>query len=216
MKILNAYAGIGGNRKLWGNEHEITAVELNPEIAKIYQDFFPNDKMIVTDAHEYLLKHFKEFDFIWSSPPCPTHSRFRHLWKSDGSKLTGKTSGASYIYPDMKLYEEIIFLSHFHTKLFCVENVISYYNPLILPIESDNHYFWTNFQIVKQKNETRGIRDQQKNNVFGFDLSNYNLGKRFIKKIINNCVRPETGLNILNCALGIYDYRQDKKQERLF
>jgi len=45
MKILNLYAGIGGNRKLWGNEHKITAVEINQEIAKIYQDFFPKDKV---------------------------------------------------------------------------------------------------------------------------------------------------------------------------
>jgi DNA (cytosine-5)-methyltransferase 1 len=29
MRILNLYAGIGGNRKLWGDDHEITAVELN-------------------------------------------------------------------------------------------------------------------------------------------------------------------------------------------
>jgi len=73
MKILNLYCGIGGNRKLWGDEHEITAVEHDPNIAKIYQDFFPNDKMIVGDAHQYLLDHYKEFDFIWSSPPCPSH-----------------------------------------------------------------------------------------------------------------------------------------------
>lgn len=46
MKILNLYAGIGGNRKLWGDEHEIVAVENEPAIAKIYQDFFPNDKVI--------------------------------------------------------------------------------------------------------------------------------------------------------------------------
>ena len=39
MKILNLYAGIGGNRKLWGKEHDITAVELRPEIAAIYQRF---------------------------------------------------------------------------------------------------------------------------------------------------------------------------------
>lgn len=64
MKILNLYAGIGGNRKLWGDDHEITAVENVPEIAKIYQDFFPNDKVIVADAHQYLLDHFKEFNFI--------------------------------------------------------------------------------------------------------------------------------------------------------
>ena len=56
MKILNLYAGIGGNRKLWGDTHEITAVELDPKIAKIYQDFFPKDKVIVADAHQYLLK----------------------------------------------------------------------------------------------------------------------------------------------------------------
>ena len=41
MKILNLYAGIGGNRKLWGDEHEITAIENNTSIAYIYQDFFP-------------------------------------------------------------------------------------------------------------------------------------------------------------------------------
>ena len=41
MKILNLYAGIGGNRKLWGDEHKITAVENDPKIAKIYQEFFP-------------------------------------------------------------------------------------------------------------------------------------------------------------------------------
>jgi site-specific DNA-cytosine methylase len=72
-------AGIGGNRKLWDGDIEITAVEIDPKIAKIYQDFFPNDKVIVSDAHQYLLEHFKEYDFIWSSPPCPTHSRMRFL-----------------------------------------------------------------------------------------------------------------------------------------
>ena len=77
MKILNLYVGIGGNRKLWGNEHQITAVEIDPKIAAIYQEFFPNDEVIVADAHEYLLKHYKEFDFIWSSPPCPSHSHIR-------------------------------------------------------------------------------------------------------------------------------------------
>lgn len=71
MKILNLYAGIGGNRKLWGEEHEITAVEYKPEIAKIYQDHFPKDKVVIADAHQYLLEHFMEFDYIWSSPPVP-------------------------------------------------------------------------------------------------------------------------------------------------
>jgi DNA (cytosine-5)-methyltransferase 1 len=82
MKILNLYAGIGGNRKLWGNDDEITAVEFDEQIARIYQDNFPNDKVVIGDAHQYLLEHFREFDFIWASPPCPTHSRARKLYRN--------------------------------------------------------------------------------------------------------------------------------------
>jgi len=104
MKILNLYAGIGGNRKLWGDEHEITAVENNKEIAKIYQHFFPNDKMVIADAHQYLLEHFEEFDFIWSSPPCPSHSHIRKELAVEAKKQNKP------IFPDMKLYEEILLL----------------------------------------------------------------------------------------------------------
>ena len=206
MKVLNLYAGIGGNRKLWPDEHEITAVELNPEIAAIYQDFFPNDTVIVGDAHQYLLDHFKEFDFIWSSPPCPTHSRMRMLWKGDGSNITGnKKSGESYKFPNMMLYEEIIFLQHFFNGRYCVENVISYYQPLIPPIESDNHYYWTNFYFKGAANGTRGIRNQDKSSIekeWGFDLSGYDKPTRFKRNIINNCVDPKHGLHILNTAIG--------------
>ncbi|MFA5299721.1 MAG: hypothetical protein WC389_16170 [Lutibacter sp.] len=67
MKILNLYAGIGGNRKLWGNNLEITAVE----------------------------------------------------WE----------------------------LQNFFKGKYVVENVKSYYDPLIKPQESGRHYFWSNFRI---------------------------------------------------------------------
>lgn len=72
MKVLNLYCGIGGNRRQWENV-EVTAVEHNESIAAIYKDLFPNDIVIVADAHQYLLDHYSEFDFIWASPPCPTH-----------------------------------------------------------------------------------------------------------------------------------------------
>ena len=136
MKILNLYCGIGGNRKLWGDEHEVTAVEWNPEIAKIYQDLYPSDKVITGDAHEYLLKHYKEFDFIWTSPPCPTHSRMCYSFNNRKRK-----------YPDMKLWQEIIFLKFWFKGKYVVENVISYYNPLIEPQKISNHYFWSNLEI---------------------------------------------------------------------
>lgn len=77
MRILNLYAGIGGNRKFWGDDHKIVAVEIDPKIAGIYKDFFPNDEVIIGDAHAFLEKHFADFDFIWSSPPCPSHSHIR-------------------------------------------------------------------------------------------------------------------------------------------
>ena len=55
MQILNLYAGIGGNRKRWGNEHDITAVEINPNIAKAYQDLYPNDTVIYVSISESLI-----------------------------------------------------------------------------------------------------------------------------------------------------------------
>ena len=197
MKILNLYSGIGGNRKLWEG-HEVTAVENDPDIAKIYQDFFPNDTVIVGDAHQYLLDHFKEFDFIWSSPPCPTHSRMNFLNNNRPDKKT------NWKFPDMRLYEEIIFLKTWYKGKFCIENVISYYQPLIESIKSNNHYYWTNFNFESKEDKKRGIRSQDfdfRKEVTGFDLTKYNLSKSLEKKLQNNCVEPEMGLHILKASL---------------
>ena len=192
MKILNLYAGIGGNRKLWGNEHKITAVENNPEIAEIYKKLFPNDVVIIEDAHQYLLEHYQEYDFIWSSPPCPTHCRMMNLWnnKSEYPKR----------YPNMKLYEEIIFLKHFCKCFWVVENVISYYEPLIKPIKSQNHYFWSNFKIPIFKSINRNIKRGDlkiKEERLGFNLSEFKISSNLKNEILNNCVSPELGKAIL-------------------
>ena len=194
MKILNLYCGIGGNRKLWGDEHDITAVEMNPDIAKIYQDFFSNDTVIVGDAHQYLLEHYSEFEFIWSSPPCPTHSRMNFLHNIKGNELK---------YPDMKLYQEILFLKQFFKGRYVVENVRSYYTPLVTPQEVSGHYFWSNFYIPKyttrlkvrnDKGCTLSVKMEAKN--FNIkDFYNYNGDKR---TLLNNAIEPELGLHILN------------------
>ena len=196
MKILNLYAGIGGNRKLWGDEHEITAVENNQDIAKIYQDFFPNDKVVVGDAHQYLLDHYNEFDFIWSSPPCPTHSDIRRCGVHAGQY------GA--VYPDMALYQEIILLKHF-APLECkwvVENVKPYYKPLIEGNLIHRHLFWTNFNIDEyiEKNKRKHSNIIGGSTVYGFNITDmktrgYSGGKR---KILRNLINPELGLHILN------------------
>ena len=201
MKVLNLYAGIGGNRKLWTGV-EVTAVELNPKIAAIYKDFFPNDRVIVTDAHQYLLEHFEEYDFIWSSPPCPSHSQFR--------KSFSMNNGSKPIYPDMKLYEEILLLKHYFAGRYVVENVIGFYEPLIRPSEIQRHYFWHNFHIPNRnfqpdtinltggRNEDADVQIQRLQERHGFDLSKYQVDKR---TALRNCVTPELGLHIFQYAL---------------
>ena len=193
MRILNLYAGIGGNRKLWGDEHEVTAVEINESIAKIYGDFYPNDTVIVGDAHQYLQEHYQEFDFIWSSPPCPTHSRtifLPHIKKR---------------YPDMKLYEEIIFLKYFAKCKWVVENVKSYYTPLIKPYSSPRHYYWANFDIPfldinnKVRNDA-GYTLKFKMERSGFIVKDWHGFKGEKRQVLNNLVEPELGKHILDAA----------------
>ena len=178
MKILNLYAGIGGNRKLWGDGHNITAIENNKEIARIYKDHFPEDHVIIADAHEYLLKHYKEFDFIWSSPPCPSHSVTSYFLNAQGTIR----------FPDMKLYEEIIFLMAFSKGKFCVENVKSYYPPLIEPKSIGRHYFWCNFNIEGYSGKLDKVGR------FGPTKKGRTDEKQKKKR---NMVEPEIGLHIL-------------------
>lgn len=68
MRVLNLYAGLGGNRKLW-EDCEVVAVEMDERIAAVYQRLHPNDTVIIGDAHQYLLDNHEKFDFVWSSPP---------------------------------------------------------------------------------------------------------------------------------------------------
>ena len=212
MKILNLYACLGGNRYKWGDEHEITAVELDEELAKLYQERFPNDTVIVADAHQYLLDHYKEFDFIWTSPPCPTHSRARY-WAIGAN-------GKNAIYPDMKLYEEILLLDYHFKGKYVVENVIPYYEPMLNPKKRGRHLYWTNFNLPSD------LRDRSAKVCQGKDelnrlcvFHNYNFkkykGEQSIKKIARNLVDYEAGKTILDTAMGIIQ-KQDLNQTELF
>ncbi|MDB4062276.1 DNA cytosine methyltransferase [Vicingaceae bacterium] len=219
MKILNLYACLGGNRYKWdevakeaGIEIEVTAVELDSEAATLYQDRFPNDKVIVADAHQYLLDHYKEFDFIWSSPPCPTHSRInisqytRESWKPR--------------YPSMKLYEEILFLQHYFKGKYVVENVIPYYEPLIPAKKRDRHLYWSNFNLPnKLSDRCRGknLTNMHINDLsiyHNFDFNKYN-GKQSKLKMARNLVDYQAGKTIFETALGIIT-KKDINQQELF
>lgn len=193
MKVLNLYAGIGGNRKLW-KDVEVTAVESNLEIAEIYSDFFPDDLVMICDAHEFLLHHYSEYDFIWSSPPCPTHSDIRRCGVHAGQYKA--------LYPDMKLYEEVILLKHFAPKncKWVGENVAPYYKLLIPAIGIERHLFWSNFFIGEKigvpvkKTSIENITDCSE--IFGFNLNKYKINNK--RKILRNIVSPRLGLHIFN------------------
>jgi len=218
MKILNLYACLGGNRYKWdevADNLEIVSVELDPELAKLYQERFPNDTVIVTDAHQYLLDHYKEFDFIWTSPPCPTHSRARY-W---GFGANGKMP----IFPDMKLYQEIIFLQHHFKGKYVVENVIPYYEPLIPAQKRGRHLYWTNFNLPNKLSDRGGKLKEFKtnseslnhyNSFHDYDFTKYK-GEQLTLKIARNLVDYEAGKTILETALGIIK-KQNELQTSIF
>jgi len=202
-KILNLYACLGGNRYKWDEvaEIEVTAVELDPELARLYQDRFPNDTVIVADAHKFLLENYMNFDFIWTSPPCPTHSRMRKTNTGEGERKSKAT------YPDMKLYQEILLLEHFFKGKYVVENVIPYYEPLITAKKRDRHLYWTNFNLpsdLKGRKASNFIYSKVSDlsNFHDYDFTKYK-GEQRLDKIARNLVDYEAGKTILETALNI-------------
>lgn len=218
-KILNLYACLGGNRYKWDEvaieaniNLKVTAVELDPELARMYQERFPNDIVIIADAHQYLLDHYKNFDFIWSSPPCPSHSRARY-W---GFGVNGKKP----IFPDIKLYEEIIFLQHHYKGKYVVENVIPYYEPLMNPIKKGRHLYWANFNlpnILSNRNDNGLIQESKLSSLgeyHNYDFRKYK-GEQRILKIARNLVDYEAGRTILEIVFGI-ERKQNVNQVSIF
>tara|TARA_R110002096_G_C14355571_1_gene703497 strand:+ start:32 stop:682 length:651 start_codon:yes stop_codon:yes gene_type:complete len=216
MKILNLYACLGGNRYKWNEvkaDIEVTAIELDPELARLYQERFPDDKVIIADAHQYLLDHYKEYDFIWSSPPCPSHSRINI---SQYTKDNWKPK-----YPAMSLYEEIIFLKHYYKGKYVIENVIPFYEPLIPSNKRDRHLYWTNFDLPANLNGRKNPDLSRTKNLItvmskyhDYDFRQYK-GKQRKDKIARNLVDYEAGKTIFETMLGVVR-KQDVNQEELF
>lgn len=187
MKILNLYSGIGGNRHLWGEDHEITAIEIDPRISAIYKAKFPNDKVINTDAHFYLLDNYDKFDFIWSSPPCPSHSRLCYSQKEKQ-------------YIDVSLYQQIILLQNWFKGKWVVENVIPYYEYLIKPkIIIGRHPYWTNFDVpnltIKNIDISRSTSEEL-SEYLGIPIPKYKS-----RLLLRNCVEPKIGKHFLDYAI---------------
>jgi DNA (cytosine-5)-methyltransferase 1 len=214
MKILNLYACLGGNRYKWDQvtDVQVTAIELDRVLCDLYQERFPNDTVIQGDAHSYLLNHYKEFDFIWSSPPCPTHSRARH----------GRKNSKAFKpkYPDMNLYQEIIFLENHFKGKYCVENVIPYYEPLIPGQKRGRHIYWCNFLLPMVLSNRKMHGDMVGINAinhliefheYDFRLYSKHGGKQRTDKISRNLVDYKAGQTILEYATGCIKESKSKQ-----
>jgi len=116
-------------------------------------------------------------------------------------------------YPDMKLWQEIIFLKQWFKGKWVVENIIPYYETFIQTCTLiDRHLFWSNFIIPKIKwNRTWNIANARVSTrrptkdelidlskYLGFDLSKYKIKNKRV--LLRNCVHPKIGLHIFNCA----------------
>lgn len=201
MKVLNLYAGLGGNRKKWQGV-EVTAVEMEADIVAVYQAQHPQDTVVVGDAHQYLLDHAHEFDFVWTSPPCQTHSRMMKATRHKKNR-----------YTDMSLYQEILFLQHFFKGKWVVENVKPYYEPLLKPTATlGRHLFWSNFDIpfyeVPQPKGfivTDGVKGAEVlKNWLGihYEGNIYYKDNHSPAQVLRNCVHPDMGLYILEQAMN--------------
>lgn len=207
MKILNLFSGAGGNRALWGDSHEITAVEINETIANAYADMFPGDKVIITDAMKYLIDHYSEFDFIWASPPCPDNSRAKFSTAGYGSKINA-------YFPDLRLYQIIIFLKKWYKGYYLVENVIPYYDVLIPPAAKiGRSLFWCNFKIPNgPRSMSSQLTPNQKDwkSKFNFDLKKYQFDIRK-DKVYKNMINPDLGLHILSSVPENFSHKIEQK-----
>tara|TARA_R100000808_G_scaffold2691_1_gene10303 strand:- start:804 stop:1418 length:615 start_codon:yes stop_codon:yes gene_type:complete len=197
MQILNLYAGVGGNRKKWRG-HDVVAVEWDPKIADVYQRLFPDDAVVVGDAHQYLLDHGHKFDFIWSSPPCQSHSRMVKGGRNRKPR-----------YPDMDLYEEVLYLQHFAKVPWVVENVVPYYEVLIPATKVGRHLFWSNFEFdLEDVPPPKGFIHQERVNKqdlmdwlgIHYEGNVYYDGNHCPFQVLRNCVHPDVGAQILDAA----------------
>ena len=125
------------------------------------------------------------------------------------------------MFPDMKLFEEILFLQYNFKGKYVVENVIPFYEPLIAAKKRGRHLYWTNFnlpgnigerKIFSNMIETGNIK--QLSEFHDYDFTKYK-GEQRLNKIARNLVDYEVGKTILETVFGI-ERKQNVNQVSIF
>ena len=174
-------------------------------IAAEYARNFPADKVIIGDAHKFLLDNYKKYDIVWTSRPCVTHSKvnlFKELKR----------------YPDLGLYQEIIFLRAFFKGKFVCENVVPYYEPVIAPdFNICRHLFWTNVptltpvelppypkKFIAYRHAMAMMNRQDLCNWLGITVGDkkIHLSGKNTAQIYRNCVHPLLGRSVMDDILN--------------
>jgi len=205
-KLLHLYAGLGGTTELLDESvFEITHIELNPKIAAVLQKRKPNQKVIIADAHQFLLENYKDYDVIASGIMCQTHS-----------KMNRATRHNMVRFVDGKLFEEIIFLNTYFKGKWFVENVVPYYEPYGNPTKMGRHLFWSNFDITPMDDLPKSPKGMMNLATIGqkktmmdwlgihYDENIYYGNNHCPVQILRNCVHPSLGNHVFNCLLSSY------------
>lgn len=215
MRILNLYAGIGGNAKLWRQTAKqynqdifITHVEINPLLCKELRLLFPDDVVLNIDANDYLEylaqnDMLNDYDIIWSSPPCQTHSRMNRI----NSKKYHKSS-----YIDPSYIQQIILLKYNYDGCYFVENVSPYYGVLFDGVQIGRHIIWSNIDVkdlsynISNKKNLFDLTLEELQIEYGIKLTqNIYLdypNSHCPKQVYRNAVHPQLGALLLDRFLN--------------